>query len=65
MVSEKLWNWKGNGIFSEQNWKISIDHAITVVGWGYDEKEDKEYWIMRNTWGTMWGDGGFARIQMW
>lgn len=65
MVTNKFWNWQGDGIFSEQVWKMSIDHAIAIVGWGYDEKEDKEYWILRNSWGTMWGDGGFAKVQMW
>lgn len=65
MVSDKFWNWKGNDIFAEKNWKISLDHAIAVVGWGYDADKDTEYWILRNTWGTMWGNGGFARVQMW
>ena len=65
MVTSKFYRWDGKGIYSEKIWKVSIDHAITVVGWGYDEESDKEYWILRNTWGTMWGNGGFAKVQMW
>jgi C1A family cysteine protease len=64
MVTKNFWNFKGTKIFSEQNWKVSLDHAITVVGWGKSE-DGEEYWIMRNSWGTMWGDGGFAKIKMW
>ncbi len=33
-------------------------HAVCVVG--YDD--EKRYWIIKNSWGTGWGAGGFARI---
>ncbi|XP_058195082.1 KDEL-tailed cysteine endopeptidase CEP3-like [Rhododendron vialii] len=37
-------------------------HAILIVGYGYDEKEEKAYWIIKNSWGTEWGINGYARI---
>ena len=33
-------------------------HAIAAVG--YDD--DKEYFIVRNSWGTEWGDNGYCYI---
>jgi C1A family cysteine protease len=33
-------------------------HAISVVG--YDD--DRRYWIIKNSWGTDWGEDGFARL---
>jgi cathepsin X len=36
-----------------------INHIISVVGWGYDETLDKQYWIIRNSWGSYWGELGF------
>ena len=28
----------------------SIDHVISVVGWGYDAEKDLKYWEVRNNW---------------
>jgi cathepsin X len=50
------------GIYSEvQDW-ISINHEISVVGYGTDSASGQEYWIGRNSWGTYWGEGGFFRM---
>jgi len=38
----------------------SIDHAITVVGYG--NNGSIEYWIAKNSWGTNWGESGYVRI---
>jgi len=52
------------GIFSEFKLLPMINHEISVVGWGKDEKSGEEYWIGRNSWGTYWGESGFFRMKM-
>lgn len=52
------------GIYSEYQWWPLINHEIAVVGWGYDEASQTEFWIGRNSWGTYWGEHGFFRIKM-
>ena len=38
------------------------DHGVSVVGWGVEK--DVEYWIIRNSWNTWWGENGTARIKI-
>ncbi len=33
-----------------------MDHGVLLIGYG------ENYWIIKNSWGTSWGESGFARI---
>ena len=39
-----------------------INHAVTIVGWGRDENFNKDYFIIKNSFGDDWGQDGFAKI---
>ena len=46
-----------NGYASNGN-PNDIDHAVTIVGWN----DALNAWIIRNSWGTTWGIGGYAYV---
>jgi Papain family cysteine protease len=37
-----------------------IDHAVLMVG--YDDTSSPPCWILKNSWGTAWGEDGYFRI---
>ncbi|CAF1360292.1 unnamed protein product [Adineta steineri] len=39
-----------------------MDHAMVVVGYGYDNILKIPYWIIKNSWGTKWGEHGYLRL---
>merc|ERR1712070_1364302 len=41
------------GIYREKIENPSLNHEISIVGWGTDD-DGVEYWIGRNSWGTYW-----------
>ncbi len=40
------------GIFDHVNTTNNVNHAILIVGWD----DSKESWIIKNSWGTAWGE---------
>ncbi|XP_078123881.1 cathepsin K-like isoform X2 [Sander vitreus] len=49
------------GVYSVPNCNPKFtNHAVLVVGYGTDRGQD--FWLVKNSWGTAWGEGGFIRI---
>eukprot|EP00877_Chromochloris_zofingiensis_P004388 jgi/Chrzof1/13950/Cz08g19040.t1 len=40
------------------NTQFEEGHAVVLVGYNNDE----EYWVVKNTWGPDWADGGFCKV---
>lgn len=49
-------------------------HAVSIVGWGIEKNpitlddgtvlNTTPYWIVRNSWGSLWGNNGYFKIAM-
>ena len=46
---------------SDPCYYTQTNHAIALVGW--DDNGGDGYWILRNSWGTDWGESGYMRIK--
>jgi cathepsin L len=60
VVSDNIFAFTGTGVYSEN---VASDndgggHAVVIVGWS----DTKKAWLIKNSWGTDWGDGGFGYI---
>jgi C1A family cysteine protease len=47
-----------SGVFNGHNNK-SLNHVVVLIGWD----DDKQAWLIKNSWGKEWGEEGFAWIQ--
>ncbi|KAB0802937.1 hypothetical protein PPYR_05123 [Photinus pyralis] len=62
-ASSENWQFYGGGIYYEPDCKSAIEnlnHAVTLVGYG--EENGMKYWIVKNSYGTSWGENGYAKI---
>lgn len=39
-----------------------LNHAVVIVGHSTDVTSNLAYWLVRNSWGTGWGEAGYIRI---
>ncbi|CAL9015620.1 unnamed protein product [Prunus brigantina] len=50
-----------SGVFSATDCGTTLDHAVTVIGYGTTEDGTK-YWLLKNQWGESWGENGYMKI---
>ncbi|CAK9191566.1 unnamed protein product [Sphagnum troendelagicum] len=61
-IDSRLLHFYTGGILVLNNTDPPIhDHLVSIAGWG--EENGLKYWIIRNSWGTYWGENGWFRMQ--
>jgi cathepsin L len=62
-VQANTWQHYESGVFNgcTNMSNIEIDHAVQLVGYGVDGTAG-EYWLVRNSWGVLWGEKGYIRL---
>jgi cathepsin L len=66
-VAASSWAFYGGGIFETKNHNSSdatgVDHAVVLEGYGVDQETQEPFWLVRNSWGARWGEGGYIRLK--
>ena len=69
-VSVACHPWLGysSGVFVGANFSEGIEqatdvnHLVVLEGYGTDPVTLQDYWLVRNSWGTNWGENGYIRL---
>jgi len=59
-VDANAWQHYSGGIMSPSHCGHSIDHAVQLTGYS---PNSGGYWIVRNSWGSSWGERGFIYLK--
>jgi len=59
-ASHMSFQFYSSGVYDERSCSPrNLDHGVTAVGYGKDAKSGKNYWIVKNSWATGWGQKGY------
>lgn len=64
-ASQPTFDFYSSGVYDDpacSNSTAAQDHTVLLAGWGYDPVSELNYWVVRNSWSTYWGNQGYVLI---
>ena len=52
-----------SGVISSEKCGTQVNHAVLLIGYGTDSATKTDFWLVKNSWGTSWGEKGFFRVK--
>lgn len=64
-VDANNWSSYSRGVYSSNKCGSQLDHGVTLVGYGSvsNGNDMNHFWIVKNSWGTRWGENGYIRLE--
>jgi C1A family cysteine protease len=50
-----------SGVITSSGCGTKLDHGVLTVGFGTENEVD--YWLVKNSWSSAWGDNGYVKIE--
>ena len=61
-ASSSMYTYYSGGVINNASCGTNLNHGVTVIGYGHDSTSKLDYWLLKNSWGTWWGEQGFFRM---
>jgi C1A family cysteine protease len=61
-ASTQVFQFFKSGVLDDSTCGTDLDHGVLLVGYGTDNVTNKDYWIVKNSWGPTWAESGYIRL---
>jgi len=51
------------GVYDDADCDATLNHGVLAVGYGTEESSGKDYFLVKNSWGTQWGQEGYIKMR--
>ena len=63
-VAASGWGLYQGGVYDDDKEEHpDLNHLVVVEGYGTDQETGQDYWLVRNSWGPLWGEDGYIRLK--
>lgn len=52
-----------SGVITSSSCGTDLDHGVLIVGYGTESETGVDYWLVKNSWSSSWGDDGYVKIE--